>query len=746
LETSLESQLRLILSNRRVAWFAGALPEACSIASRLSWHNEFFPKDIYGKWSRIVIFGHSDLAEALSCLAPGGCIVLVEDLDQAIALDKLTQVLVHRVETCDGFAFTVLSEALADRAAGPVGTRAVSRPPRVMASWRKKLRRRWIATKRFGPIGRRAISKFLGDLKVLDAAMAPFAEHYAAQLPDPAEGFDAALHYFMRGARLGLNPTPHFSTNHYVATYPDVVAADFNPFLHYVRHGQSEGRLAMPLTLEAAKIPRKPASPVTGFVRIPPEADIFALVGADPMYIEWERIVAGGPCSLVLLGTNPLATTRWLRTGPDPASVPGLELLSVTPYRSKIVPAGWRQIVCNSHDDLVETGARHAIHDRVILCADCILPMPGALAKLADQIGSSDLPVTGRIINSSGIMVAMEWNDNADEMRYEMLGNWASPRWFQCDQKIGASPHFVAGTREILKNSAKSWQCSEKATAILEPRSVACLSSEHARKVTGSFAKLSVIGNAAENPAKFLSVKINNWVEATADHSFALHAFLLDAVSAFGPIDLHCQTQHLPLSDLAWLGAHGVRYMVQEAKSDARFSNEANSIAVEVLASGSAMSIAPSSATKCMSLERLDLFYSDHYCDVDICGAYQCADEGNQNIVCLCPDSNAAVAMANWIAKQLSTHSPRRKFLVVGAAAAEVLTASVKFSRTSVVIVPEYDWLRFIDWANAIATVDKTHTPGTVLTYRINIGRDRNHVRDHAAAATKRISALMTDI
>lgn len=67
-----------------------------------------------------------------------------------------------------------------------------------------------------------------------------------------------AEHYLTQGWEKGYNPSPHFSTNEYLKTYPDVAAAGVNPLLHYINSGKKEGRKAFPV--ENNKIAERNAS------------------------------------------------------------------------------------------------------------------------------------------------------------------------------------------------------------------------------------------------------------------------------------------------------------------------------------------------------------------------------------------------------------------------------------------------------------------------------------------------------
>lgn len=54
---------------------------------------------------------------------------------------------------------------------------------------------------------------------------------------------DGAIdHYLSSGAGAGNDPSPIFSTRHYLATYPDVGTLQLNPLLHYLMDGIYEGR------------------------------------------------------------------------------------------------------------------------------------------------------------------------------------------------------------------------------------------------------------------------------------------------------------------------------------------------------------------------------------------------------------------------------------------------------------------------------------------------------------------------
>ena len=59
---------------------------------------------------------------------------------------------------------------------------------------------------------------------------------------DIPEDVDPARHYCLEGWRAGYDPSPRFSTSHYLMTNLDVRNSGVNPFWHYLAAGAAEGR------------------------------------------------------------------------------------------------------------------------------------------------------------------------------------------------------------------------------------------------------------------------------------------------------------------------------------------------------------------------------------------------------------------------------------------------------------------------------------------------------------------------
>jgi hypothetical protein len=69
-------------------------------------------------------------------------------------------------------------------------------------------------------------------------------DYYLATYPDiAAADVDPFEHYYYTGWREGRNPSPEFDGSWYLTTYPDVTALEIDPFWHWLLAGRAEGRL-----------------------------------------------------------------------------------------------------------------------------------------------------------------------------------------------------------------------------------------------------------------------------------------------------------------------------------------------------------------------------------------------------------------------------------------------------------------------------------------------------------------------
>ena len=68
--------------------------------------------------------------------------------------------------------------------------------------------------------------------------------YYLEQYGDVKQAnYDPILHYVNHGATEGRNPSPNFDTTYYLNHYPEVTGSGLNPLVHYIQYGQKKGWL-----------------------------------------------------------------------------------------------------------------------------------------------------------------------------------------------------------------------------------------------------------------------------------------------------------------------------------------------------------------------------------------------------------------------------------------------------------------------------------------------------------------------
>ena len=72
-------------------------------------------------------------------------------------------------------------------------------------------------------------------------------EWYAARYDGPHDRLDMLREFFLDPACRAYSPSVYFDSDYYLARNPDVEAARINPLVHYVMHGEAEGRCPNPL-------------------------------------------------------------------------------------------------------------------------------------------------------------------------------------------------------------------------------------------------------------------------------------------------------------------------------------------------------------------------------------------------------------------------------------------------------------------------------------------------------------------
>jgi SAM-dependent methyltransferase len=151
-----------------------------------------------------------------------------------------------------------------------------------------------------------------GDARVA----AFFDEEYYRKASRIGPDENAIGHYLSRGAALGLDPHPLFSTSYYLSINADVARAGMNPFDHYVRVGGVERRAFHPLFDSAYYVARAESeghtvrNPLLHFLRV----GVHRRWSPHPL-VDVDFILDGAP-QLLSSGVNPVVDC--IRRGRSP--------------------------------------------------------------------------------------------------------------------------------------------------------------------------------------------------------------------------------------------------------------------------------------------------------------------------------------------------------------------------------------------------------------------------------------------
>ena len=140
---------------------------------------------------------------------------------------------------------------------------ALSPYPRLRRNIKRALRLVWwIATYQL-PQKLRARRRLLKDRELIAGSPLFDAAWYLAHYPDvAAAAWDPALHYALHGATERRDPGPKFDAGWYLDHNTDVKATGVNPLLHYLQQGSAEGR-QIDVVRESASDPANPSLQTT---------------------------------------------------------------------------------------------------------------------------------------------------------------------------------------------------------------------------------------------------------------------------------------------------------------------------------------------------------------------------------------------------------------------------------------------------------------------------------------------------
>jgi hypothetical protein len=124
------------------------------------------------------------------------------------------------------------------------------------------------------------------ELRLLANSSLFDADWYLATYPDiAAANVDPAIHYLDCGWQEGRNPSANFCSSDYLSRHADVARIGVNPLIHFIEHGSFEGReiegvVDFPLL---DRIPRIPAD------QLPPAHPVFKATAHRVARISWLR-------------------------------------------------------------------------------------------------------------------------------------------------------------------------------------------------------------------------------------------------------------------------------------------------------------------------------------------------------------------------------------------------------------------------------------------------------------------------
>ena len=125
-----------------------------------------------------------------------------------------------------------------------VGTRF----PKTKRGVRKILKAAWLTVSGRLPSHLAARRRFRSTVNLIRQSGLFDPRYYAAMHADvTGSQFDPVIHYVIAGATEGRDPHPLFDSDWYLQCNPDVAAAGVNPLVHYLLHGAAQGRDPHPL-------------------------------------------------------------------------------------------------------------------------------------------------------------------------------------------------------------------------------------------------------------------------------------------------------------------------------------------------------------------------------------------------------------------------------------------------------------------------------------------------------------------
>lgn len=688
-----ETRLRLLLANRRVAWLTGTIPELCVRASRFAWTNDFFPTPGLRKWARVVVLSPRDFDRGLALLADDGCLILVERAAKTEPLGALPGAFIERIASDADHVLTLVARLAPRRrpqGAG-LGRLFAARKASFSGTMMGRIRAGY---RQFGVSRPKNWKRFFRDLALLDVEMRGHESYYLTQMSNPGKDIDPALHYLQEGAHRGLNPSPAFSTRYYLATHPDVAGVGVNPFLHYLKMGRLEGRAALPAAFNAAHPTSLESTRFAQLTRRSPARDLWlGLGGGAWAEVDWTALAEAGPLSLVVISQDDRELAAWKTALSDRAPDHRVVVVLCVAHDCEDVP-NCRLVRAGLGQDPVGRGLAEARHSLTILCQAGILTLAETLPNLVSQHRETGELVTARLASPDGLMLAASAT-HGTEPELRPIGSVQNSEWVPAGSRVPAGPFLVVGERDVLVEAATLWARGRPAEALLGSNALAIAKDTCA---IGSGSSEGQNLPAVTAPAR-LCIEIDQWPSASGQARLAQRLMLLDLAACHGAVSLHTQATDRPLGEMAWLETFGIAW-----RPDVRpgpVSTPRSAIAI-TLRSGAEGELPSRIVRRNIALSALTSLYATFEPAREYALRTQEIGHVGRRAVALCSHPTAVEKLQGWMSDSLSTGRAPDQLLLLGPFAAADLSAQWPNGCRVTRLEHEQDWAFRMAWADTL--------------------------------------------
>lgn len=727
----IETRLRLLLANRRVAWLTNTLPAVCLPAARLAWTSDFLPAEGLRKWTRVVVTSPDDIDRGLALVADQGCLILIQQTSMAEPLGPLPGVFVERIANDADHVLTIVTRLAPRRRHEGTGL------GRLIASHKANFIRSLAgrvkaASRRFGFSKPRGWRQFFRDLHALDEAIHGNENYYLAQISDSRQHIDPALHYLQIGAHRGLNPIPNFSTRYYLATQPDVARAGVNPFLHYLRMGKSEGRAALPAAFNATHATSLESAQFAQLTRRSPLRDLWLSLGEGAWAeVDWRTLDETGPLSLVLVSRSEGELAAWKPTLSECTPNQNLEVVVCVTHDCEDLP-NCRVVRVGPDQDPIKTGLAESRNSPTILCSAGVLPLADTFVNLVVQSQAAGQPITARLLTTNGLVLAAG-TTSGTEPELRPVGSIENSAREPAGSTVQAGPFLIVGQRDALIEAADRWIIGRPTEALVGSSAFAI--AKDTCGISSSSGYDHAVRAAKDQPR--LWVEVDQWPGNSEQVRLAQRLLLLDLAACQGGIGLRTRSADVSLAELAWLDTFGIAWSPSVGKRTV--STPQASMAITLMSSDAG------EQTECIArctIHPSALLAS--YAAFDPAKEYATeraeTAQPSYRAAALCMHHTASGGLHSWISNLHSKVGASTELLLLGPGATAGRSAHWPNDCKVIRMEQELDWAFWAAWGDTLLVpTASSDSEGLGI---LSIARQRLVSRRNSARAFSRLELL----